>query len=62
VCSSTRLAAVFDALQVFKELVSSQLGLTTIEQAVTEHCRYVILSHTWEENEPVLEMAENISI
>ncbi|KAF8554772.1 TPR-like protein [Imleria badia] len=64
-CDKDRRATVFDALPIFKELVSSmttQLDLTWIEQAVKNHCRYVMLSHKWEVNEPLFEMVENLSI
>ena len=64
-CDKAEQLSVFEDLSIFKELVSSmttQLDLPRIEQVVKEYCRYVMLSHRWEENEPLFEKVVNKSI
>ena len=58
-------ALAFEELPVYSELVSSMtthLDLARIRGEVKEYYRYVMLSHKWEHNEPLLQKVENISV
>lgn len=57
--------SAFEALPFFKELVSAtteRINPTSIEEEVKKHCRYVMLSHRWEQNEPLFQTVEHKSI
>jgi len=61
----TQQALAFEELPIYSELVSSmttQLDLGRIRREVKEYYRYVMLSHKWEHNEPLLQKVENISV
>ena len=63
--SKKQQAAAFEALPIFNELVSSmttELDYARIWRTVKEFYRYVMLSHTWEDDEPLLQKVEDISI
>jgi hypothetical protein len=58
-------ALAFEKLPIYSELVSSMttdLDLARIREEVKEYYRYVMLSHKWELNEPLLQKVENISV
>lgn len=58
-------AEAFEELQIYSELVSSmttQLDHAWIYREVKKFYRYVMLSHRWEINEPLLQRVENISV
>ncbi|KAF8548243.1 hypothetical protein OG21DRAFT_789639 [Imleria badia] len=58
-------AAAFEELPIYGKLVSSmvtQLDRTRIYREVKQFYRYVMLSHKWEEDEPLLQKVENISV
>ena len=60
-----RQAEAFEALSVYSKLVSSmttELDYALIWRTVKEFYRYVMLSHRWELDEPLLQKVENISI
>ncbi|KAF8415077.1 hypothetical protein L210DRAFT_2760275 [Boletus edulis BED1] len=51
-------AVAFESLPVFYELISSMttnIDHTRIKHDVTQYYRYAMLSHTWENNEPLFE-------
>ncbi|KAF8555338.1 hypothetical protein OG21DRAFT_922733 [Imleria badia] len=58
-------AEAFEALPIYSELVSSmttKLDYALIWRTVKEFYRYVMFSHRWEYDEPLLQKVENISI
>lgn len=58
-------AKAFEMHPIYTELVSSmttKLDEARIRGAVKEFYRYVMLSHRWEDGEPLLQQVENISI
>ena len=60
-----RQAEAFEALPIYSELVSSmttELDYALIWRTVKEFYRYVMLSHRWELDEPLLQKVENTSI
>ncbi|KAF8555339.1 WD40 repeat-like protein [Imleria badia] len=60
-----RQAEAFEALPIYNELVSSmttELDRARIWREVKEFYRYVMLSHRWEYDEPLLQKVEKISI
>ena len=61
----TQQALAFEALPIYSELVSSmtrQPDYAHIWRTVKEFYRYVMLSHRWEDDEPLLQKVESISI
>ena len=58
-------ASAFESLPIFKELVSSMTTRTDsvwIEREVQQYFRYVMLSHTWEGDEPLFQQVIGISV
>ena len=58
-------AEAFEALPIYNELVSSMtttMDHARIRSAVKESYRYVMLSHTWESNEPTFQLVETSSV
>ena len=58
-------AEAFEAHPIFSELVSSmtmELDYARIWSAVKEFYKYVMLSHKWESDEPLLQKVEHITI
>lgn len=61
----TQQALAFEELPIFSELVSSmttQLDHARIQREVESYYRYVMLSHRWEKNEPLLRTVKEISV
>lgn len=64
-CDKKQQVGTFEALPIYSELVSSmttELDYARIWREVKEFYRYVMLSHKWEYDEPLLQLVENISI
>ena len=60
-----RQADAFEAPPIYSELVSSvatQLDCARIWEAVKGFYRYVMLSHRWEDGEPLLQAVQDISV
>ena len=58
-------ASAFESLPIFKELVSSmttRIDHAWIKREVQQYFRYVMLSHTWEENEPLFQDVIRIAV
>ncbi|KAF8548773.1 hypothetical protein OG21DRAFT_1489089 [Imleria badia] len=58
-------ASAFEALLVFNELVSSmttRIDYVRIKREVRQYFRYVMLSHRWEENEPLFQQVVHITV
>ncbi|KAF8436821.1 hypothetical protein L210DRAFT_3547707 [Boletus edulis BED1] len=58
-------ASAFESLPIFKELVSStttRIDYVRIKREVREHFRYVMLSHKWEDNEPLFQKVVHIAV
>ncbi|KAF8436838.1 hypothetical protein L210DRAFT_3631882 [Boletus edulis BED1] len=58
-------ASAFESLPIFKELVSStttRINYVRIKREVREHFRYVMLSHKWEDNEPLFQRVVHIAV
>ena len=57
-CNRAEQGSAFESLPIFKELVSSmttRIDYVRIKREVRQYFRYVVLSHTWEDNEPLFE-------
>ena len=55
-CNKSEQASAFESLPIFKKLVSSmtrRINYARIKHEVRQYFRYVMLSHTWEDNEPL---------
>lgn len=64
-CDKSVRTRAFQAYPKFKDLILSsptQLDHETIKQTVTEYFRYTILSHTWEEREPLFHNVLPVSV
>ncbi|KAF8555025.1 TPR-like protein [Imleria badia] len=58
-------AAAFEALPLFNELVSSmttRIDYVRIKREVRQYFRYVMLSHKWDENEPLFQQVIHITV
>ena len=58
-------ASAFEALPIFNELVSSmttRIDYVRIKREVRQYFRYVMLSHKWEENEPLFQQVVHIAV
>ena len=58
-------ASAFEALPIFNELVSSmttRIDSTRIKREVRRYFRYVMLSHKWEEDEPLFQQVVHIAV
>ncbi|KAF8417750.1 hypothetical protein L210DRAFT_3580341, partial [Boletus edulis BED1] len=58
-------ASVFESLPIFKELVSStttRIDYVRIKREVREYFRYIMLSHKWEDNEPLYYQVVHIAV
>ncbi|KAF8127258.1 hypothetical protein EV363DRAFT_1346345 [Boletus edulis] len=58
-------ASAFESLPIFKELVSStttRIDYVRIKREVREYFRYVMLSHKWEDNEPLFQQVVHIAV
>jgi len=58
-------AAAFESLSMFNELISSMTTRTDyvrIKREVRQYFRYVMLSHKWEENEPLFQQVIRIAV
>ncbi|KAF8125500.1 hypothetical protein EV363DRAFT_1175966, partial [Boletus edulis] len=58
-------AFAFESLPVFNELVSSmttRIDYVRIKREVREYFRYVMLLHTWENNEPLFQQVVHIAV
>ncbi|KAF8439838.1 hypothetical protein L210DRAFT_3504264 [Boletus edulis BED1] len=58
-------ASAFESLPIFKELVSSmktRIDYVRIKREVRQYFRYVMLSHKWEDNEPLFELVIRIAV
>ena len=58
-------ASAFESLPIFNELVSSmrrRIDYVRIKREVRQYFRYVMLSHTWEENEPLFQDVIHIAV
>jgi hypothetical protein len=57
-------ASTFEALPIFNELVSSvktRVDYVRIKREVRQYFRYVMLSHKWEDNEPLFQQVVHIA-
>ncbi|KAF8414966.1 hypothetical protein L210DRAFT_3465597 [Boletus edulis BED1] len=58
-------ASAFESLPVFKELVSSmtkRIDYVQIKREVRQYFQYVMLSHKWEDNEPLFQKVIHIAV
>ena len=58
-------ASAFESQSIFKELVSSmttRIDYVRIKREVRQYFRYVMLSHKWEENEPLFHEVIHIAV
>ncbi|KAF8554674.1 WD40 repeat-like protein [Imleria badia] len=58
-------ASAFESLPIFNELVSSmttRIDYVRIKREVRQYFRYVMLSHRWEENEPLFQQVMHITV
>ncbi|KAN0082753.1 hypothetical protein V8E55_008548 [Tylopilus felleus] len=58
-------AAAFESLPIFNELVSSMttcIDRSRIKNEVRQYFRYVMLSHKWEQNEPLIQQVIHITV
>ena len=58
-------AAAFESLPIFNELVSSmttRIDYVRIKREVRQYFRYVMLSHTWEDDEPLFQQVIHIAV
>ena len=64
-CNKAEQASAFESLPIFKELVSSMathIDKARIKREVRQYFRYVMLSHTWEENEPPFQEVIGVAV
>lgn len=64
-CNKRRQAEAFEALPIYAELVASmttELDYARIRREVKEFYRYVMLSHRWQDNEPLLQQVKYITV
>jgi hypothetical protein len=64
-CNKAEQASAFESLTIFKELVSSmttRIDYVRIKREVRQYFRYVMLSHKWEENEPLFQKVIHMAI
>ena len=64
-CNRVEQGSTFEFLPIFKELISSmttRIDYVQIKREVRPHFRYVVLSHTWEDNEPSFEKVIGIMV
>jgi hypothetical protein len=64
-CNRAEQAAAFESLPIFNELKSSmttRIDYVRIKREVRQYFRYVVLSHTWEDNEPLFEKVAGIMV
>ena len=58
-------ASAFESLPIFNELVSSmttRIDYVRIKREVRQYFRYVMLSHKWEDNEPLFQQVVHIAV
>jgi len=58
-------ASAFESIPIFNELVSSmttRIDYARIKHEVRQYFRYVMLSHTWEQNEPLFQQVIHIAV
>ncbi|KAF8432947.1 hypothetical protein L210DRAFT_3557133 [Boletus edulis BED1] len=58
-------ASTFESLPIFNELVSSmttRIDRAHIKREVRQYFRYVMLSHKWEDNEPLFQQVVHIAV
>jgi hypothetical protein len=58
-------ASAFESLPIFKELVSSmtkRIDYVRIKREVRQYFRYVMLSHKWEEDEPLFQQVVHMAV
>ncbi|KAF8423147.1 hypothetical protein L210DRAFT_3570785 [Boletus edulis BED1] len=61
----TEQASTFESLSVFKELISStttRIDYVRIKREVRQYFRYVMLSHNWEDNEPLFQQVVHMAV
>ena len=64
-CNKAEQASAFESLPIFNDLVSSmttRIDYVRIKREVRQHFRYVMLSHTWEENEPLFQQVIHMAV
>ena len=64
-CNRAEQGSAFESLPIFKELVSSmttRIDYARIKREVRQYFQYVMLSHTWEDNEPLFEKVIGIVV
>ena len=64
-CNKAEQASAFESLPIFNELVSSmttRIDYVRIKREVRQFFRYVMLSHKWEENEPLFQDVMDIVV
>ena len=64
-CDRTQLAEAFEALPIFNELTSSmttRVDKARIWSEVVGFYRYVMLSHKWEDGEPLFWQVEHLTV
>ena len=63
--NKTEQASAFESLPIFNELVSSmttRIDYVWIKREVRQYFRYVMLSHKWENNEPLFQQVVHIAV
>ncbi|KAF8430753.1 hypothetical protein L210DRAFT_3730336 [Boletus edulis BED1] len=61
----TEQASAFESLPIFKELVSSmttRIDYVRIKHEVRQYFRYVMLSHKWEDKEPLFQQVVHLAV
>jgi hypothetical protein len=64
-CNRGEQASAFESLPIFSELVSSMTRRTDyvrIKREVRHYFRYVMLSHKWEDNEPLFQQVVHMTV
>ena len=64
-CNRAEQASTFESLPIFNELISSmttRIDYVRIKREVRQYFRYVMLSHKWEENEPLFQDVIHIAV
>jgi hypothetical protein len=64
-CNRGEQASAFESLPIFNELVSSmtrRIDYVRIKREVRQYFRYVMLSHKWEDNEPLFQDVIHIAV
>ena len=64
-CNKAQRESAFESLPIFKKLISSmttRIDRARIKQEVQQYFQYVMLSHKWENNEPLFEHVIHVTV